>query len=252
VIGAAPAGPQDLERLNNRARAIMYTLSHTLIEAEAAIRQPPMYDPTVHWDQGAADIYGNDGRPSRTSPRSPLRPTVNDVQESYARKGSSSTTPTASLAPTTSGPTVRTGLSGAARSSEGSERALDLDRSPRPAERESVRSLAHRTPRHTTLGGVIGASQAIERQQSSQAPIRINPVGGIIGARGLHSPATSPPNGLPPLLGGIAAGPTDRKEKTILQGNRDTTWETLDGVPTVIEPRGSVRHDPGPAIGLNR
>ncbi|MFD0741767.1 hypothetical protein ACFQ1L_07615 [Phytohabitans flavus] len=58
VIGAAPAGPQDLERLNNRARAIMYTLSHTLIEAEAAIRQPPRTQPETLGTQGMRTFMG--------------------------------------------------------------------------------------------------------------------------------------------------------------------------------------------------
>ncbi|GFJ91309.1 hypothetical protein [Phytohabitans rumicis] len=40
VVGPAPVTRQELERLNQRARAIMYSLSHTLVEAEAAIKHP--------------------------------------------------------------------------------------------------------------------------------------------------------------------------------------------------------------------
>jgi hypothetical protein len=254
VIGAAPAGPQDLERLNNRARAIMYSLSHTLIEAEAAIRQPPTYQPMTHWDQGVPDIYGNGRRqPSAwlaTTPRASVQQRSKGIREGDGTH--SSTMPSADPADRVT-PVIPTSIAPDAsprtsRSSTSIEVHRRLTQSPGHAERLPL-SRAQVIP--SLPGGIIGAVPAVEGPSNERIPIRVNPVGGTIEAQRVQELAANRSSAVPPFMGGVARDSVGRKEKQVTSGFSDTTWETASGVPPVIEPRRVTEHDPGPAIGLD-
>lgn len=249
AIGAAPAGAQDLERLNSRARAIMYTLSHTLVEAEAAIRQPPTYRPTTHWDQGVPDVYGNNGKRAPASPIDAQQPPAQQQERnSWDGRYSPTTTPLADAG--TSGPSA-SGLSQktlrGSTANDGHANSNRLLSSTGPADR---RIPPGSTQQGALPGSVIGAKPVVDRPPASRAAIRVNPIGGVIEGKGVREPA-NPSSAIPPVLGGMSRNPTERKGRTS-EGITDTTWETLQGVPPVIEPRRPVRHDPGPAIGLDR
>ncbi|GAA4458608.1 hypothetical protein [Phytohabitans houttuyneae] len=251
VIGAAPVRPDDLERLNNRARAIMYTLSHTLVEAEAAIRQPPTYEPTVHWDQGRANTYGDSGRPSPTTsatrPPSPEHPAV-DSTRSDPNAGS---TP-ASAIPGTGGPLDRVISPRGKQSLTARDGEIGRGRHPREATDGSGGSLIHQARGTAISGGIIGASPELEDRHAPRAPLRVNPVGGIIGGQHVREPANHPSSMISPVLGSTAASQGLRKDRSEAQRTRETNWEVPNGVPPVIEPRKVVKYDPGPAIGLER
>lgn len=59
--GERPVTQDDLERLNNRARSIMYSLSGELVAAQVQLRQPPPYKAIPGRDGGNSDVYGGNG-----------------------------------------------------------------------------------------------------------------------------------------------------------------------------------------------
>jgi len=248
VIGPPPASTQDLERLNNRARAIMYTLSHTLVEAAAAIRHPPTYSPQFGKYTGDPDVYGSGAakepslsrqaeRNERTAvlppeggsnliPRPPLRSRVDTVD---------------SLVPVlrTTPPIAGMGM-------------------PRPKTHPADATAPSRSggeaSRLISTEGVIGAQPAPPlRAAATKETAHINPIGGIIGGPRRTDLHTDQRGGAVSPYGMVGRQPTEQQRHTIDRSSPDTFWEITEGVPPVITPiHRALNADPGPTIGRDR
>lgn len=70
--GDPPVTDADLERLNDKARGIMYALSSELSQAQAEIKQPPPYTPVGAKDPGDPDVYGESAPPPVIPPIVPV------------------------------------------------------------------------------------------------------------------------------------------------------------------------------------
>jgi hypothetical protein len=243
TVGRPPATRADLEVLNNRARAIMFSLSHTLIEAEAALKHPPTYMPHTTIDWGNPDIYGSGtakpDRPSQPSSRAGIKNTRE--AKNLAAPGASRTTPMPRPAagrlinPSTpsigraSSPTI-------ASTSKETQRKSDQSKARGPVLPGSNRG---------TLSpeGVIGRTPTVGNAvDDARTPSRVNPIGGVVGS------STAPP-------GVFASRDTssrrDREHNLRLRSDLDAYWESPRGVAPVIHPPSEVGLvDPGPAIGL--
>jgi hypothetical protein len=260
VIGAAPARAQDLERLNSRARAIMYTLSHTLIEAEAAIRQPPTYQPWTGRDSGNPDVTGTRRTGGRTTgaPASLGAPPHDgpDAEAKLAPESRMLRNPdahmsrTADLSPSTSG---RGPLRRAAAELEGELPVAESRAIGQTGQGMRVpTSAADKPPRGALLppGGVIGPTPHPHRPNAQV--VRVNPVGGLI--EGVRPSVTSNGVGLgPPVFGALGRPSAEPASRRIESGNPETIWEVPQGSPPIITPsQTSPNFDPGPTIGIDR
>lgn len=243
VIGAAPAGPGDLERLNNRARAIMYTLSHTLVEAEAAIRQPPAYQPTTDKNIGEPDAYGSTATTAGTARESQSKTrAVREVRQNG--RPSVPVLPSDSHAPSPWDSTLppRRGFAG-------------TQETPGPTESISRTSNAtsKRTPSPISADGVIGPRLPLATSEANAGRTGpyVNPAGGMIGGTPRTRPEVGHPGPTQPLLGVSGGRPVEGTKHPIDRRYQDTHWEVAEGVPPVITPATrSTRIDTGPAIGL--
>ncbi|BCB79947.1 hypothetical protein GCM10022251_08640 [Phytohabitans flavus] len=251
VIGAAPAGPQDLERLNNRARAIMYTLSHTLIEAEAAIRQPPTYPAGNFRDPGDADVYGRQQPMVRNSEGFlPGTDSTGRVDSASGRAGGlqagDSDVGANGMHPTP--PALDARESGIIAPGSAIKTNTPGPRSVDRSDGLATPGLAGgTTPRALAPGGVIGGVPG-SATRPPRDPIRVNPVGGVIASNPIASPQFMGQSVCAPISG--QAG--DERSERIRHAKPDTRWQVAQGVPEVIVPRAEPRFDPGPAIGLDR
>lgn len=263
VIGQPPATQMDLDLLNYEARAIMYDLSHTLVEAEAAIRQPPTYLVQSRMNPGNPDVYGEGG----ASQRPPMPPAATSIATGSSDNGVANgvaTPPPLERSATSGSPAIQ----GSGPIVPFVPRALPVDRrsvtnpsaiagqtTTRPSLNGPTRPawIASGASRPLPPGGVIGAVPAIHPGQPAVAPQpgRINPVGGVIG--GPHPGGSSQLGG--PIAGAMTTGPTvgQRRspESRARRWDPDRPWETAEGVTPVIRPsREAHQFDPGPVIGL--
>jgi hypothetical protein len=249
VIGAAPAGPQDLERLNNRARAIMYSLSHTLIEAEAAIRQPPTYQAGTFRDPGDPDVYGKARPATREPDRSiPMGSTkaINAMnQPASSQWGVGGSTALPGQTP----PAVQAGQIGIIAPAPVPTPERTLNPNPFGNGGRSVTPDLTEKPRARPLapGGVIGGTPA-SGTTSSREQTRVNPVGGVIANHRLPGQQLAGH----PAFASLARQSSDERRRRIEQGVPDTLWELEEGVPEVIQPPKEPPFDTGPVIGLSR
>jgi len=256
VIGAAPAAAQDLERLNNRARAIMYTLSHTLVEAEAAIRQPPTYEPRDSSSPVDPDVYGGHTPAvgNSASPREPLSPRLVENVDGD-RFGT---------APESASDGPRHGSTPAA-GRDGSDRLPSLGSATTPAA-EAVRPSTRfgraakdvganpNGPRVLPVGGIIGPTPPTSKSPSPREGVRVNPIGGVISGQHLVGVVGASPPASLPAFGAFGLNSKDQQRATVArQGDSETNWILPEGVPPVIVPQNAPRDiDPGPVIGLKR
>ncbi|GLI03813.1 hypothetical protein Pa4123_90930 [Phytohabitans aurantiacus] len=236
TVGRPPATRADLEVLNNRARAIMFSLSHTLIEAEAALKHPPTYMPQSTFDYGDPDIYSTEGaeriRPSQTASTAGTPDAVRDGRA--PQLGSPTTNRPAAQSPTPSPSRIRpTSSSTISPASDGSSERTIGSRSGMPTE---ALDWPRRTPAPGGLIGQVPGSSIVVKD--ARTPSRVNPAGGVIG-----SPVPSPL---------FASRPIDpRRDPNRLRSNTNTPWETLEGIsPVITPPKRADSFDPGPAIGL--
>lgn len=318
----APVTEAEVERLNTRARTVMFALSGELASAQTQIRQPPTYGRRSGFDIANDDVYGStrpptippivpapaagrvhtalvgsNGQVERgpvVAPRMDLGPVLGGVAGPVAatastgnvalpRQSASPPLPDSpgSILPITAMPPAGLGLPPVPRPSgpsTGTGRPIPIPQTtgpvksgpPRPAAGELIGPGRALPP-----GGVIGGVAPVA---SRPTPIRqVNPVGGVI-SPGVVGPAgaapvsragttrpaassslpalTSPVSGLPGRHGADPAGGL-RAGGVELAGARpwdpDDPWQTENGVPPVVLPPAEPgRHDPGPAIGLDR
>lgn len=244
TVWQPPATQRDLEVLNNRARAIMFSLSHTLIEAEAAIKHPPTYTPQSSMEQIDPDIYGtgnagpatrahrstrviNDGKPSSRTP---------PVAASDLERAASRPDPPRK-------PIATAGWSGRTISTTPPPWAHSPDSKGAPPSHRKVTETTIRQRRPLPPGGVIGTMPvATDTPHLVRQPNRINPIGGVI--TGMQPPgffATRHPSN--------SVGDAVRRHRR----TADDPWTAERGVPAILKPPmdpGPI--DPGPAIGLSR
>ncbi|MDQ7911344.1 hypothetical protein RB614_43330 [Phytohabitans sp. ZYX-F-186] len=256
VIGAPPVGPQDLERLNNRARAIMYTLSHTLVEAEAAIRQPPTYPTRGLSSPVDPDVYGDDNG-ANAKVTSPYQATLSDPVERYSASGVASTVDR--LGSDTSSRGFPTVTPTPVRTDSGQwSTVLPIPNSEPRRESGNVTgtAISSRTAKvgsHVLpAGGVIGPIPAAGKSPLPRAAARINPFGGVIDNHHLSGPVVSN-NDAQPGYGAFGGAPREQQRRAISRRPPDTTWAVPEGVDPIITPSQRVGDfDPGPTIGLDR
>ncbi|MGN9912012.1 hypothetical protein ACTMTJ_31180 [Phytohabitans sp. LJ34] len=247
VIGAAPASSQDLERLNSRGRAIMYTLSHTLVEAEAAIRQPPTYEAVTNKNGGDPNVYGTTAKEPRLGRH--LGETGNLAQETVGGARSS-----AAASPSKSGVEV-SGYSVVASRQNLGETPRPL-RTLRPPDRVTPegRTETRRGPLISTEG-TIGprAMHTTPEAQIRRDDRRVNPAGGLISGSQRNNLNASHIGSTPPIFGATSSRPDRQGKHTSPHGQADTHWELKEGVPPVIEPiRWEREIDTGPVIGIDQ
>jgi hypothetical protein len=238
-----PATQGDLEVLNNRARAIMFSLSQTLIEAEAALKQPPTYPSQAPSEDFDPDIYG----PRTTRPDGRSRPSV-----AVGNRNLGSPLPTAqppSDRPTASYPQTRqltkATPTGATKTTLPAPAPGHFQPTPGTQIRTDIDDSRTRTPRALSAGEVIGAARgATDPLDARRPPSRVNPIGGVIG----ETPALLPP-------GMLAANRPSDSPTGAGHRRRHTSedlWDVAEGVPPILQPLQSpARTDPGPAIGLS-
>jgi hypothetical protein len=241
TVWRPPATQGDLEVLNNRARAIMFSLSQTLIEAEAALKQPPTYPSQAPIETSNPDVYGPGKTQSVVSSRSPGvvgipnsgRPSLPTQLVSDRHPASYSSTGHRSESAPTKATNSTISPVGRGQSVVAQEAPIRRDFGQPDA----------RTQRGLSTRGVIGGAQGEAASPGPRPPSRVNPIGGVIG----ETPRPSPP-------GMLAAGrPTGSWAG---EGHRRRcvsyeTWNVAEGVPPVLQPAehpGPI--DPGPAIGL--
>ncbi|WP_460845223.1 hypothetical protein [Phytohabitans suffuscus] len=251
LIGAPPTTQTDLERLNNRARAIMYTLSHTLVEAEAAIRQPPTYQPQTGRYISDPDVYGmGSARDTEPAPQLGRDGHANAGATSENNRRLTSAPPhlleAASLGYSMPSPRPTPPATGTAIS-------RTMPSHIQGAAREDTASSS--TSRLISPDGVIGPRPVNPRQEPAVAreTRRINPVGGLITGTHEKDLGTNHPGAPQQFYGTTVPQATERQRRTITSRYTETRWETAEGVPPVITPRHRLANaDPGPAIGLDQ
>ncbi|MEH1125956.1 hypothetical protein [Micromonospora sp. CPCC 206061] len=245
TVWRPPATQRDIEVLNNRARAIMFSLSQTIIEAEAALKHPPTYPSQIPRENLDPDIYGPSTtqsvgrhRPSVTaatwdfSSPSPAAQSVNNRPAAGSMRTRPRTEPTPTRATNSTLPAP--GLGRSQPTTPGATRRSHLD------------DTQTATRRGLPAGEIIGAVRSVTNSPAPRRPpSRVNPIGGVIG----ETPTPPPPGML------AVSRPTDPTagEKHRRRGINDEPWDVAEGVPPVLQP--SKRRDltdPGPAIGLWR
>ncbi|MEV7227946.1 hypothetical protein AB0M79_13130 [Polymorphospora sp. NPDC051019] len=266
-----PATRRELEELNARARALMSSLSNTLVEASIQIKQPPPYAPRGKRDDGATTTTANHG-PRPKIPQ--ITPISVPVQVSHFSPLPSAET----TAPTnpTNGPT----LGGASTLTPPA-----TSKAPTPAPGPLQDGLAHHpatlpstTPFLPPRAGLIGSpappkpsnptipAPRPEALTTSEARQRSLPSGGIIGGFPSNSPPQTPIKPSPASranpVGGIigttnlATQQTRSDEIPSVRQQRwtsDNPWHTDAGVPPVLlPPKTPQPTEPGPTIGYNR
>ncbi|MFI6760210.1 hypothetical protein ACIBF5_13840 [Micromonospora sp. NPDC050417] len=290
--GPAPTPPvsqAELDRLNNRARSIMYGLSSELVQAQAQLRQPPPYrggKPPVR-DADSTDVYGG-GSPPTIPPVVPVPITAGSGPSMPSGAGSvqhivpaptapsvgpilgsaapvAPTVPTPSLTPPAITPTpspapgIGTGFPPALSPTPGGfgtpyPGALGTTPIAGGPTKPAVGAVAN-TPRAMAPGGMIGGVPAVGQPGVGVPPARqINPVGGMIG--GGVAGGTTPMGGagqrsvVPP---GSRPGQHRGEEGSVQHWDPDNPWETNEGIAPVIRaPKDAGQIDPGPAIGFAR
>jgi hypothetical protein len=240
-----PATQADLEVLNNRARAIMFSLSQTLIEAEAALKHPPTYMPQSSMEEVNPDIYGS----GTTKPSTRIHHSARTMDSSSHSPPPlpKATTPRGKPATSQSDvarvPVAKQEWSRRARSGVSTVLGHTLDavgETTRPGEANEATTHPRRS---LPPGGVIGPMSVVaDTPHSFQQPSRVNPIGGIIA--GTQAP------------GLIASGrPSASDSSDIRRSGQhvDDPWNVDDGVPPILySPKEAGPIDPGPAIGLSR
>jgi hypothetical protein len=250
VIGAAPAGPHDLERLNNRARAIMYSLSHTLIEAEAAIRQPPTYQPRTDRYVGDPDVYGSGVAKNAGVARPP-----DGSEPSRATTHEGHQLPRATPASAPAAADIEySALPRATKPTTATTTQINSRLVPHTSDAPSTSSSRGGISRLISSDGIIGAPVHVpENAPAAREGRRVNPVGGVIGGTREKGLSASQSGAGQPAFGAFGRQPPERQRRAIDSGHAETHWQLAEGVPPVIVPTNRTPNaDPGPAIGLDR
>ncbi|RKR88547.1 hypothetical protein BDK92_2875 [Micromonospora pisi] len=225
--GPAPTPPvsqAELDRLNNRARSIMYGLSSELVQAQAQLRQPPPYQGRPQRDDYDPDVYGG-GSPPTIPPVVPVPTTTGTGPSMPAGAGSvqhvvpaptapsvgpvlggngptlgsaapvAPTAPTPSITPPVITPTpsptpgIGTGFPPALPPTPGGfgtpyPGALGTTPMTGGLTKPAVGGVAN-VPRAMAPGGMIGGMPTVGQPGVGVSPVRqINPVGGMIGGGG--------------------------------------------------------------------
>lgn len=265
--GERPVTQADLERLNNRARSIMYSLSGELVQAQVQLRQPPPYNKIPMRDGDNPNVYGGGSAPpvippvvpvptappppNVGPPTSPPQPVPVPTAPTGPILGGTGPLPappnpiappviTPPPPPTTLPPGVPTplppgpGLLPKPVPPVGTPLPSTLPPAvngfPKPGP-----GPATGIPKVMPPGGMIGGPSGLGLGQSAPATgptRRINPVGGLIGG-GPGSGASVRPGGLGPRQ---VVGTTPPTGVTIKRGSRSAVGRD--------EPRESVRWDP--------
>ncbi|MCW6004579.1 hypothetical protein K1W54_08285 [Micromonospora sp. CPCC 205371] len=242
TIGRPPATQADLEVLNNRARAIMFSLSHTLIEAQAALKHPPTYPSQSPREDFNPDIYhSSTGQPVGRSGPSAAVGNRAYINPSPPAKLAASGPSTGYLQPRRQPRLIPN------RETKPTLPAPSAGLSHPPNSEASVHpdgDVQTRTRRRLSAGGVIGATRGTTESDLRQPPARVNPVGGVIGTT--HPPL---PAGMLASSRSIASPMSGRPR---LRRISEDSWDVIEGVPPVLQPsQNPVSTDPGPAIGLS-
>ncbi|TWJ24028.1 hypothetical protein JD76_04174 [Micromonospora endolithica] len=215
-----PVTDDELERLNVRARGIMYGLSSELQQAQVMLRQPPPARPPAQ-DQNP-DIYGNPGSavpvipPIVAVPLSPGRAPVSEKVQSPAKPVAASTAPAlgpilggaaAGTAPAPSTPSPSVGVPSLPAGGLQPPIAPGVASRPglpiRPGQVSppgtkgagSVPTSPPQSPPARPLppGGLIGGvpgSGLTQPVSGNGQPRRVNPIGGVIGGGGAGTAPT--------------------------------------------------------------
>ncbi|MFB6392061.1 hypothetical protein [Polymorphospora lycopeni] len=280
-----PATRRELEELNARARALMSSLSNTLVEASIQIKQPPPYTPPK---------LSRDSNESVLHEFTSVAPTIPPITPILPQEATNSSRPNTQLAPTVTPPG-----SGPVLGSSGTLTPL----TPPPATTPPA-IITHpagpgatappiATPTTPTIptapppplpsGTPIGAPSTnnMTRQGSNANAIatpRAMPPGGLIGgiptATTTHSPTSTQPARRINSFGGVIGSPSATIARThparntapepIRQSIRhesqisrpwdpDHPWLIDHGVtPILLPPSAPTHFDPGPTIGQHR
>jgi hypothetical protein len=234
-----PATQGDLEVLNNRARAIMFSLSQTLIEAEAALKQPPTYMPQSSRLGVDPDVYN-----SEVAPRRSRRDTPQVTASSTSGTLPARQRPAPYKVPATSRAPIETKPSASATSPP--------KLIPPSADVSIVTTthLPHRqpgnlttSPRGVTHGTIMGTlPPPASVLGSDKQPSRVNPHGGVISG-------AQPPG----LLATGRPGDLSERRQDRIHRSADSPWKVAKGVPPILQaPTDLGSFDPGPAIGIPR
>lgn len=231
-VGPSPVRDGRQEELNNKARSLMYSLSTELIQARAAIRQPPPYKPPRSGVQeGDSDAFGGGGSALGLPPPPVIPPvTVTPPPATPAPPGPGAVTPPVgggagpSLggvgtlpAPGTVNPTLPPQAPTVPTPPGGGIIGGPLPPTVPPVVKPTPSGLIGTpTPalkpvsngpaaiaKPMAPGGVIGqVNQPVTGQPGGRAAApRVNPVGGVIGG-----PASGAAGGRPGGLGGSGMG----------------------------------------------
>jgi hypothetical protein len=221
---------EEIERLNNRARSVMYDLSSTLLQSQAQLQRPTPYMPKGQFDDPTT--YG--GGPTPTIPPiiplpapgptpaatpTPVAnvgavptPTASGVGPVLGSAGPVATLPASATPPGTGmitppPPTPATGQSLLPATPGILPTTSPVVPTTVPSNITKPGSVAPvaASPRAMPPGGLIGAPPGAGLAQPAPAPARrVNPVGGVIGGASNRPTATAPM--LPPGGGGRPAG----------------------------------------------
>ncbi|MEJ3742048.1 hypothetical protein WEI85_01935 [Actinomycetes bacterium KLBMP 9797] len=258
-IPERPATQQDLERLNYRARAIMYDLSRTLVEAQSALKHPPTYLARMPTGSGDPDVYGA----SRHSP-------TNVSSEGSQARSTRSTSVPLTTQPIGNGHSAGAGPGAVSAAGYPPSPRLISSKQHAPAsarpptlDTRPVRQIPRARQRHGLSSDTVHSNTG----ESAGKSRPVLPVGGIIGAppaapypsSAPHlASTTSPANRVNPVggvIGGVIGGaqPSDPLRASQGPTNRhaDDVWEVATGVAPIIQPTllgGPI--NPGPVIGL--
>ncbi|MFK3982890.1 hypothetical protein ACI2K4_21240 [Micromonospora sp. NPDC050397] len=293
--GPAPTPPvtqEELDRLNNRARSIMYGLSSELVQAQAQLKPPPTYQgrPALEVD-GNPDVYGG-GPPPTVPPVVPVPTTATGTSMPIGGAPVHQAVPTPStpsigpvlggngptlggVAPTIPAPAPTTPVtppvitpSPSIPPSIGPGYPSPLPPAPSRFGAPHPGSLgtnpvaggvtkpgiggAANIPHTMPTGGMIGGMPGVGQPGAGVSPARR-----INPVGGMIGSSGTGGIGIAPAGGGQRASsrpgqPRDERG-TGRQWDPDNPWETEEGVaPVVRAPRDIGNIDPGPAIGLNR
>ncbi|MFC7527933.1 hypothetical protein [Actinoplanes sp. GCM10030250] len=251
-----PTGRQ--AHLEERARRVMSSLSAELATAQVSLVTPELYKVPRSTDIGNRRFSAPAFPLSQTAPSfaSDARSGGDPPQERAGARNSSGagrattgfspgpalsgvSSPTAITPPGQSAPAVE--LPGMGSLPPGGVLGVPERRSPALAPGTSRLNAPPSPVAESPLGNlippsgaVIGAIPAAGTSLNSRAPLRVNPVGGIIGQ--------------PPPI----AHPSRRSPGTHRGLERDTHWDVAGGTDPVIEPPRERKIDPGPVIGIGQ
>ncbi|WP_327039122.1 hypothetical protein [Micromonospora maris] len=203
-----PVTDAELERLNIRARGIMYGLSSELQQAQAMLRQPPS-SPRPAIQRNDPDVYGVDGPPPVIPPVIPIPTSAASATPQRLSPSQRASTPSASIAgpvlgasgpsltpaptnvvpnatpPPPTSPSLGPGIGPAPLPSAGTQPVTPRAGSARSEHqgRPATGTGGASPTRVWPPGGLIGGTPAmgVGQQPLSNTPRRVNPVGGIIG-----------------------------------------------------------------------